>query len=155
MATGNVHMFSQAAADINNKLLDWDSDDVRMGIVTTTTVPTVGTVAPHWGGTGTTNFAANQVALATGYTGPVVLTGKSLANVSNVITLRADPITIPQDAAGFTNGAYGILYDNTDANKRCFGFVELSAGGALSLVAGQVVVDWSGATNDIFTFTVA
>jgi hypothetical protein len=155
MATGTVKWFAQGLLDLGNKIHDLDGDDLRIGIVTTTTVPSVTTAAPHWGGTGTTNFATNQVATATAYTGPIALTTKTWSIVSGVDTLRADVVTVAQDAGGFTNGAYGIIYNNTDANKRALAYVELSAAGTLSLVAGSVTIDWAGATNDILTLTQA
>ena len=154
MATGTVKWFAQGLMDLGNKIHDMDGDDWRMGIVTTATVPSVTTASPHFGGTGTTNFATNQVATAgTSYTGPVVLTTESWSIVSGVVTWRADVVNLAQDASGFTNGAYGIIYNNTDANKRAIAYVELSAAGSLSLVAGAVSIDWNGATNDILTLT--
>lgn len=153
MATGTVKWFAQALHDLGNKIHDLDGDTLKIGIVTTTTVPALSTAAPHWGGTGTTNFATNQVATATAYTGPITLTTKTWSIVSNVPTFRADTVTIAQDASGFTNGAYGIIYNDTDANKRAIAFVELSSGGSLSLVGGSVTIDWSGANNDILTIT--
>lgn len=161
MATGTIKWFAQALEDLGNKLHNINGDTLKMGIVTTSTVPSLSTAAPHWGGTGTTNFATNQVATTgTSYTGPKTLEissggggSQTWALVSNVPTLRADTITMAQDASGFTNGAYGIIYNDTDANKRAIAFIELSSGGTLSLVSGQVVIDWSGASNDILTIT--
>lgn len=154
MATGTVKWFSQALLDLGSKIHNLGADDFRLGIVNATVVPTQATANPHWGGTGTTNMATNQVGVGgTSYTAPVVLTGESWSLVSGVPTFRADVVDLAQDAAGFTNGAYGIIYNNTDANKRAIGFVELSAGAALSLVAGAVKIDWSGANNDILTIT--
>tara|TARA_R110000868_G_scaffold324387_1_gene585280 strand:+ start:1023 stop:1493 length:471 start_codon:yes stop_codon:yes gene_type:complete len=156
MATGDIKWFAQGLLDLGNKIHDMDGDDWRMGIVTTATVPSLSTAAPHWGGTGTTNFATNQVATGgTSYTGPKVLTTESWSLVSNVPTFRADTITMAIDASGFTNGAYGIIYNNTDANKRAVAFVEISSAGTASLVTGQLIIDWSGASNDILTLTQA
>lgn len=156
MATGTVKWFAQGLHDLGNKIHDLDSDDWRMGIVTTATVPSVTTAAPHWGGTGTTNFATNQVATTgTSYTAPIVLSNESWTIVSGVPTFRADVINLAQDASGFTNGAYGIIYNNTDANKRAIAFVEISAGGTASLVSGSLTIDWFGANNDILTLTQA
>lgn len=127
-----------------------------LGIVTNTTVPLLSTAAPHWGGTGTTNFATNQVAITgTQYTGPKTLASVTWTLVANVPTLRATDIAMTIDASGFTNGAYGIIYNSTDANKRALGFVELSAAGTLSLVAGAVTIDWLGAGTDLLTITQA
>lgn len=144
MAAGDMKWFAQGLLDLGNKIHDMDGDDWRMGIVTNATVPSLSTAAPHWGGTGTTNFASTQVGTGgTSYTGPVVLAGESWALVANVATFGADAVSLAQDASGFTNGAYGIIYNNTDANKRAIGFVEISSGGTASLVAGPVSVTFN------------
>ena len=154
MATGTMKWFAQGLLDLGNKIHNLSSDTLMLGIVTNTTVPSLSTAAPHWGGTGTTNFATNQVATTgTQYTGPKTLASVSWSLVSNVPTLRATDIAMTIDASGFTNGAYGIIYNNTDANKRALGFVELSSAGTLSLVAGAVTIDWGGAGTDLLTIT--
>jgi hypothetical protein len=154
MATGTMKWFSQGLLDLGNKIHNLSTDTLMMGIVTTATVPTLATAAPHWGGTGTTNFAASQVGTAgTQYTGPKTLASVTWTNVANVPTLRATDIAMTIDASGFTTGAYGIIFNNTDVNKRALGFVELSAAGTLSLVAGAVTIDWGGAGTDLLTIT--
>lgn len=143
MAAGAFKWFAQGLHDLGNKIHDLDGDDWRMGIVTTAAVPAVNTAAPHWGGTGTTNFAANQVSTAgTSYTAPMVMTSEAwtLTATGANMDWSDTPMSLAQDAAGFTNGAYGIVYNNTDANKRAIGYVELSAAGTLSLVAGPVTI---------------
>jgi hypothetical protein len=60
-------------------------------------------------------------------------------------------VTIAQDAAGFTNARWGIIYNNTDANKRAIAFIDL--GSDRSIVSGSLTLDWSGATNDVLTIT--
>lgn len=156
MATGTVKWFAAGLAAMANKEHDLDSDDIRMGIVTTTNVPTVDEAAPHWGGTGTTNFATNQVATAgTSYTGPVVLTSETLTADATGVKFSAGVVTLAQDASGFTDGAYGIIYNNTHANKAALGYIEISSAGSASLVAGQLVIDWAGAGNDILSLAQA
>ncbi len=151
MATGDIKWFAQGLLDLGNKIHDMDGDDWRLGLVTSATTPTLSTAAPHWGGTGTTNFASNQVATATAYTGPIALASESWSLVSNVPTFRADVVTVAQDAGGFTNARWGIIYNNTDANKRAIAFVDL--GSDRSIVSGSLTIDWSGASNDILTIT--
>ena len=154
MATGTVKWFAQGLLDLGNKIHNLSSDTLKLGIVTTATVPTLSTAAPHWGGTGTTNFATNQVGTGgTQYTGPKTLASVTWTLVSNVPTLRATDIAMTIDASGFTTGAYGVIYNDTDTNKRALGFVELSSGGTLSLVAGGVTIDWGGAGTDLLTIT--
>lgn len=139
MATGDIKWFAQGLHDLGNKIHDLDSDDWRMGIITTATTPAVNTAAPHWGGTGTTNMATNQVSTGgTSYTGPVVLTSETWTlTATGAISDFAD-ISLAQDAAGFTNGRWGIIYNNTDANKRCVAYVDF--GSDRSLVTGQLAI---------------
>jgi hypothetical protein len=144
MATGTFKWFASGLHDLGNKIHDLDTDDWRMGIVTTATVPAVNTAAPHWGGTGTTNFATNSVATTgTSYTAPIVLTSESwtLTATGAAMDWADTAMQLPQDASGFTNAAYGIVYNNTDANKRAIGYLEISSAGTASLVAGAVNIN--------------
>ena len=153
MATGSIKWFNDGILAMGNKAFNLSSDTLQLGIVTTSTVPSLTTAVPHWGGTGTTNFATNQVGTGGGYTGPITLASVTWSNVSGVITLRATDVVIPQNASGFSNGAYGILFDNTDANKRAFGFIELSAAGTATIVTGSLTIDFQGAGTDLLTIT--
>jgi hypothetical protein len=153
MATGDVKWFQQGVLDLGNKIHNLASDALQLGIVTTATVPSMSTAGPHWGGTGTTNFATNQVGTGGGYTGPITLASVTWTNVSGVLTLRATDVVIPQNASGFSNGAWGIIFNNTDANKRAIAYVELSAGGTLSIVSGSVTIDWQGLGTDVLRIT--
>lgn len=142
MAAGDFRWFAQALHDLGEKIHDLSSDDIRFGIVTNGTVPTVATAAPHWGGTGTTNFATTQIATATSYTGPVVLASEAwTADATGAYFDAADPSVIAQDAGGATNCYYAIYYNNTDANKRCLGYEDL--GGPVSLVAGSLTLTFA------------
>lgn len=155
MATGSIKWFQEGILQLGNKVHNLSSDVLQLGIVTTTTVPTLATAIPHWGGTGTTNFATNQVTTAGGYTGPITLASVTWTNVAGVLTLRAADVVIPQNASGFSNGAYGIIFNSTDASKRAIGYVELSAAGTATIVTGSLTLDWQGAGTDILTITPA
>ncbi len=159
MATGDVTWFRQALHGIGSKLHNLETDDLRLGIITSVVTPTATTADPHWGGTGTTDFATNQVATGgTSYTAPQILQissggagSQTWTVVSNEPLLRADVITLNQDGSGFTNGRWGIIYNNTDTNKRALAFVDFGAD--KSLVTGQLIIDWNSATNDVLKIT--
>ncbi len=153
MATGDIKWFADGILAMGNKAFNLSSDVLQLGIVTTATVPSLTTAVPHWGGTGTTNFATNQVGTGGGYTGPITLASVTWTNVSGVLTLRATDVVIPQNASGFANGAYGIIFNNTDANKRAIGWVELSSAGTASIVSGSLTVDFQGAGTDVLRIT--
>ena len=146
MATGNFKWFAQGLHDLGNKIHDLDNDVWMLGIVTSTTVPAVNTAAPHWGGTGTTNFLTTQVATTgTSYTGPKVCSTPTWTlNATGAVMDWADTnFQLAQDASGFTNGAYGIVYNSTDTNKRAIGYVEISAAGTAPLVTGALNINLS------------
>ena len=46
-----------------------------------------------------------------------------------------------------------IIYNDTDANKRALGYVELSSTGSLSIVSGAQTIDWQGAGTDVLRIT--
>lgn len=153
MATGDIKWFQQAVVDLGTKIHNLTADVLQLAIVTATPAPTMATAGPHFGGTGTTNFATTQVGVAGGYTGPISLAAVTWTNVAGVITLRATDVVIPQSASGFANGAYGIIFNSTDVNKRAIAFVELSAAGTLSIVSGSFTIDFQGAGTDILRIT--
>ncbi len=139
MAAGDFKWFAQGLHDLGNKIHDLDGDDFRMGIITTATTPAVNTAAPHWGGTGTTNMSTNQVVTTgTSYTAPLVLTSEAWALTATGAAMDVADITLAQDASGFANGRWGVVYNNTDANKRAIGYLDL--GSDRSLVAGSVTI---------------
>lgn len=147
MARGDIRWFAQALHDLGNRVHGLAVDDLRLGIVSNATVPVVSTPAPHWGGTGTTNFATNQVPTGTVYAGPITLSETWVLTASGA-DFRLPNISIAQDSgAGFTAAHWGIVYNATDANRRALAFVEL--GGPVGNVSGAIDFDWAGANGDV------
>lgn len=157
MATGDIKWFAAGLKALGDKVHNLGSDTLKLGIVTNATVPSIDTADPRWGAGGTTNFLSNQVATGgASYTAPVTLASVTWTTVGSgpgVPTLRASDITLAQDASGFTNGAYGIIYNDTDASKRAIAYIELSSGGAASLVAGSLTINFQGAGTDVLRLT--
>lgn len=153
MATGDIKWFAQGLLDMGNKVVNLTSDTIKLGIVTNATAPSINTPVPCWGAGGTTNFSSNQVSTAGGYTGPITLANQAWVLASNVPTYRADDVVIPQNASGFTNGAYGIIYDDTSANKNCIGFIEISSAGTATIATGSLTLNFQGAGTDVLKIT--
>jgi hypothetical protein len=113
-----------------------------MGIVTNATVPAVSTTAPHWGGTGTTNYATNQVTPGGNYaTGGPSLTSLAYTNSAGTVSWQAAKVAIAQNASNPTNARWGIIYNNTDTNKRAAAYVDL--GSARDLTQGLFEIRWN------------
>lgn len=152
MAAGDIFWFRQALLDIGKKLHDLSVDTFKMGITDGTTTPSLTTADPRWGSGGTTNFAAEEVSTGSSYSAG----GPSLASVtwtlvSGVPTLRATDPVIAQDASGFTDGRWGIIYNHSDAGKRAIAAVDLGA--ARSIQGGPLTINFGGAGTDILTLT--
>jgi hypothetical protein len=141
MARGDVKWFASALLELGQEVHTLQGDDIQLGIVTNLPVPTVNTPGPCWGAGGTTNLSSNQVALATGYTGPIALAAETWALAANVPNFSANSVVIPQDAAGFANGAYGIIFNNTATNKQCLGFIDL--GGPIGNQNGPININFN------------
>lgn len=148
MATGDVTWFRQALLDKGKKLHDLSADAIKLGLITSAVTPAATDADPRWGSGGTTNYSTSQVNTGTSYaTGGPTIANTSWALQSNQPELRGDPVTVAQDATGFTNARWGIIYNNTDAGKRAIAFVDL--GSDRSIQGGPLTIDWNGASNII------
>lgn len=152
MAVGDILWFNQAALDLGNKLHDLSSDQLKVGLINSAVTPDETTADPRWGAGGSTNLSSNEVATGASYAAG----GPSLASVTWALQsgnpeLRANAVVVAQDAGGFTDARWGIIYNNTDAGKRAIGFVDL--GSARSIVGGPLTLDWNGASNIILRAT--
>lgn len=144
MAQGDVTYFNQFWEDVGDKLHNLSTDTFHFGIVTNATVPTATTADPRWGAGGTTNFLTNEVTPGGNYTtgGPsmsVTITDNWTTSGS-VSTIDFDDVSIATHASNPTGAYWGIIYNTTDAGKRCVGFIEL--GGPVDLTAGPFSVTW-------------
>ena len=140
MATGDVTWFDAGLLKIGNKTIDM-SGDIRLGLIDSNTTPTAATADPCWGAGGTTNLSTDEVGTATAYPGPVDLDSVSWTLSGGKAVFDATDVSIAQDAGGFTDARWGILYDNAATNKDCVGFVDL--GSARSIVTGPLNITWN------------
>lgn len=154
MTRGDIHWFNRTAFDAYAKRYDLSADTAKLGIITSANAPTLNSPDPCWGANGSINFSLDQVALGVAYTGPITLASKTFTLVANIPTLAANSVLIAQDAAsGFSNAAYGIFYDDTAANKPCFGWIDL--GGPVNNANGPVQINFNSSlvSGPILTVT--
>ena len=139
MAQGDVVFFQQFLIDALEGVHNLETDNIQIGITDGTTTPAEGTADPHWGGTGTTNFASEQVSIAGAYTGPVSLANPSVLWANNRAEIDWDnPATWTQNGASPTNATWGIIFNNTSTNKKCIGYVDL--GGVFDMQTGDLTI---------------
>lgn len=134
----------QSRIDLLDGVHNCTSDDIKVAFISSATTPAQADAAPHFGGTGTTDYSTNEV---TG--GDISAGGKALANQTvsgdpNTL-FNADDVAIANNASNPSNVRHLIYYNNTDANKRVLGFV--SFGSDQDLSTGTNTIDH---TNGIF-----
>ena len=152
MASGDFTVFSQAKIDLGNKIHNLGSggDVLKFGLATNVVTPTEADAAPHWAGTGTTNYATNQVTPGGNYStgGPTLTTQVFNASGANA-KFDVDDVSITQNASNPTNARWAVLYNSTDANKRALGFLDL--GSVRDLSGGNFTVTWNA--SGVFTLS--
>ena len=153
MAIGQVFFFDQFIEDESHKLHDLSNDTLMLGLITSVATPTKATADPRWGA-GATNLSTNEVTAGGSYVaGGVSLSGtitNNLTRVGSTKTLTGDDVSIAQNSLNPTDARWGIIYNATDAGKRCIAYVDL--GGVVNLTSGPFSITWSG-TNVIATQT--
>jgi hypothetical protein len=149
MARGDVTLFSEFMKDAMSGVHNLPSATLKLGIIDNTAAPTVNDATPRWA-----DYVANEVATTGNYTANgETLTTVVLAMVSNLATLSADDVNIGIHASGFTDGYWGILYNDTATNDEAIGFVDM--GGPVSEQADDVDFEWTGGVVAEFPANVA
>ena len=148
MARNDWVTFQEFAKDLGDKTHALASDTLKLGIVDATITPTANDTTPVWA-----DYSANDVSAAGGYDADgIALTGVTWTEAAGVATLDDTAnVTLAQNVAGFSDGYWGILYNDTAATDECIGFLDL--GGPVSEVAGSVTVTWNA--SGILTVTVS
>lgn len=138
MAAGDITLFNQFPTDCGVKIHDLGNDTLKLGLITAAQTPTGNDATPAW-----SDYSGNQVATGTSYTdGGVALTSVTFSRATAVTTLDAANVTVSQDASGFTNARWGIIYNDTAASDQAIGFVDL--GGNVSIQGGDLDIQFAG-----------
>ena len=152
MATGEVQVFNAFAESIGDGRIDLDTDtNIKLALIDAVITPTAADATPAWGATSGVDYDGNEVSAAGSYTaGGEVLGSITWGETAGVCKFDAADEVISQDAAGFTDARWGIIYDDDATNNDAIAFVDLGA--AVSQVAGDITFTWNA--GGIFTVTV-
>ncbi len=146
MARGDLTLFNGFIENLTQEGHNFATDTLRVGIITNVQTPVATEATPSWG-----DYSANEVSDGNGYTaGGITVTGLSDDRSDNVLTVDGDDIALAQNASGFTDGYWGILYNSSNAQNAAIGFIELD--GPLSIAAGPLALNWS--PEGIFRLTI-
>lgn len=146
MARGDLIVFEEFSKQLGDEAHNFQSDVLKAGIVDATITPLAADGTPTW-----TDYSANEVSAAGGYiAGGLTLANVVYTEVGGIATLDADDIAILQDAGGFTDGFWVIIYNDTNPTDMAICFIELT--GPVSEVAGPITISWNA--SGIATVTV-
>lgn len=147
MARGDLTVFEEFSLQIGDGEHDFQTDVLKLGIVDATITPTGSDATPTW-----TDYSANEVGTGGGYiAGGLTLASVTYTEAGGVATLDAADVSIVQNASGFADGYWAIIYNDTNGTDMAIAFVEL--GGPVSEVAGPITISWNA--SGITTTTVS
>ena len=137
MARNDWVTFQEFSKDLGDKTHALATDTLKLGIVDNVKTPTANDETPVWA-----DYSANDVSEAGGYVADgIALTGVTWTEAAGVATLDDTAnVTLAQNGAGFEDGYWGILYNDTADTDECIGFLDL--GGPVSEVAGSITITW-------------
>lgn len=148
MARGDFTVFEEFAVQLGQELHNFASDTLKLGLIDNTAAPTAADATPAWA-----DYSANEVGTGGGYpANGISLSGVTWTEAGGVATLDdTGNISLSQNASGFTDAYWGILYNDTAAGDQAIGFLDL--GGPVSEVTGPIAITW--AAGGIVTITVS
>ena len=153
MAQGTVTMFEEFLGTSGLGEFNLNTDEYRIGIVTNVNPPVANDPDPGWHASRTTNFLATEVTPGGNYaTGGTDITNifSEAAGVATFDAADQSPY-VAQNASNATDARWGILYNNTDADKKAIGFLDF--GSVFDMTTGDLNITWDG--SGIFTWTLA
>lgn len=145
MATANL--YGQALMKALNKEIDWDSDDIRVALVTSSYIPNQDTHS-YW-----SDVVANEITGVNYVTNGESLSTKTITydGILNKIHLAALDVTWPNATL---TARYAIVYDRTpatDATRPLLGYVDFGSNQSSS--NGNFTIQWDA--DGIFEITIA
>jgi len=153
MARGDLTVFNEFTISLGEKKINLETDTIKLGLIDNSVTPLVDTATPTWDGTSSQEFDGNEVGTGgAGYSaGGMTVSGPELIRAGAVATFDDDDsnLSLAQDASGFTDAYWGILYSDTATNKEAIAFIELA--GPISQVAGPITITWN--ESGILTIT--
>ncbi len=145
MAAGDVVVFNQFLEDVGLEIHNLNAaDTIKVGLITSSTTPTASTAGPCWGAGGSTNLSTNEVSAGGNYSAGGEACAATYAESGGTVTFDLADVSIAQDASNPTNARWGIIYNDTAANKNCIAYVDLGADRDLTSGAFSITWDASG-----------
>ena len=136
MARGDFTLFEEFSVQLGDKEHDLDADTLKLMIITNTT-PLATQATPAY-----STWSAQEVTETVGgYSAGGVDVVGDYQELNGTETLQATDIALTQNAGGFDDAYWGILYNDTNGSKLALGFLEFT--GPVSQKDGPVNINWN------------
>ena len=141
MAIGDIVAFEQFNADVGLAVHNLNTGVIKGGVIDSVITPTAADATPAWGVSSGVDYDGNEVATGTSYLagGPDLEASYALSAGDGL--LDATDETIAQDATGFTDGRWMIIYNETATNNEAIAFLDF--GSATSIQGGDLDITWN------------
>lgn len=135
------HTWQEFVLD-GTSVVDWDTDTIKVALTTSAYTPDTAT---HSYFSSVTNEVSGDGYLA----GGAVIGNISVSQTGGVTTVDGDDVSWLQEAAGFTNARYAVIYKDTGtpATSLLIGYIDLLSD--RGNVNGTLSLQWH--VNGIFT----
>jgi len=154
MAQGDVTMFQEFLGSLGLNEFNLNTDLYKIGLITAAVTPATADADPGWAAARTTDHSATQVTVGTGVYpdggSDITNTWAEAAGVGKFDAADQSPY-VASNANNATNARWGIIYNDTDADKKAIGFIDL--GSAFDMTTGDLNITWNA--GGVFTFTLA
>ena len=153
MARGDLTVFNELAISTGEKKINLETDVIKLALIDNTVTPTKDAATPMWSAGSSEDYDANEVSTAGGYpAGGLTISGPELIRSGDVSTFDDDNsnLSLLQDAGGFEDAYWAIIYSDTAANKDAIAFINLA--GPLSERTAPIDINFH--TSGILTITV-
>ncbi len=141
MAIGDITVFQNHKRRRANgqSRFDFDAGAVKVALMKNTWTPSH--TLTFW-----SNIITNQIATGAGYAGPAPLVGSTLTAAAGVVKFDANDTTVAtQDAAGFANARWAVLFHDTGTPSTSELIAWIDLGGNVGNVQGPVQLRWNAA----------
>ena len=153
MAQGTVTMFQEFLGTMGLGEFNLNTNLYKIGLVTVSLTPVTGATDPGWSASRSTDYSANEVTPGGDYsTGgkDITNTYAEAAGVGKFDAADQSPY-VQVNASNATNVRWGIIYNDTDSDKKAIGFIDMGA--AFDMTTGDLNITWNA--SGIFTFTLS
>jgi len=153
MAQGTVTMFQEFLGSLGLGEFNLNTDLYKIGLITAAATPGTTDADPGWAAGRTTNFLANESTPGGNYStggADITNTWAEAAGVGKFDAADQSPY-LAVDASNPTVVRWGIIYNDTDADKKAIGFIDMGA--SFDATTGDINITWNA--SGIFTFTLS